>query len=406
MTLDDRIPEGWLVKQVSDVLDFRSGNVDPQNHLDETFELYSMPAYDETGKPEITQGKTIGSSKKEVFAGDVLFARLNPRIPRIWVVEDLMTTYRKLASTDFVVLVDKNRENNTPWFDAQFLKYQLLSPQFRSQVTKGVQGATGSRQRIRMEHLEAAKLTIPSVETQQRIVARIEALLAEVREMRKLQGEITADCNKFIDAVLAETFSPAEMAKWPNKEPLDKLAEITARQVDPTLPEYRDMPHIYGATIEEGTGRLLAYNTAAEDGMTSGKYHFRAGAVLYSKIRPYLRKATIVDFDGLCSADMYPLQLKTNDLLPGFLMWSLLSPAFTSYANNLSGRARIPKLNREQLFNYEMPYPAKDTQERICELLRLTREEVGEMREINKRDRQFLDQLEQAILSQAFRGEL
>lgn len=403
---EQRLAEDWLEMQVSEVLDFRSGNVDPQRYANETFELYSMPAYDETGKPEIVQGRNIGSSKKEVYSGDVLFARLNPRIPRVWSVGNTQITYRKLASTDFVVLTDKQRPDRTPWFDTQFLRYQLLSPQFLSQVTKEVQGATGSRQRIRTEYLETARLSIPDLGTQRRIVARIEALLAEVREMRKLQAAITADCNKFIDAVLAEAFAPEEIAKWPNKASLDNLAEITARQVDPTLPEYRDMPHIYGATIEEGTGRLLAYHTAAEDGMTSGKYHFRAGAILYSKIRPYLRKATIVDFDGLCSADMYPLQLKTNEFLPEFLMWSLLSPAFTNYANNLSGRARIPKLNREQLFNYEMPYPAKDTQERICELLRLAREEVGEMQEINKRDRQFLDQLEQAILSQAFRGEL
>jgi type I restriction enzyme, S subunit len=209
-----------------------------------------------------------------------------------------------------------------------------------------------------------------------------------------------------MDAFMAETFAPHEMAKWPNIAPLDELAEITAPQVDPKLPQYRHLPHIYGKTIEEGTGRLLAYKTAAEDGMTSGKYNFKAGSILYSKIRPYLRKATIVDFDGLCSADMYPLQLKTDDLIPEFLMWSLLSPAFTNYANNLSGRARIPKLNREQLFNYEMRYPAKEIQESINVLLQTAREEVVAMQETNERDTQYLDQLEQAILSQAFRGEL
>ncbi len=87
--------------------------------------------------------------------------------------------------------------------------------------------------------------------------------------------------------------------------------------------------------LRRGTGRLLNYRTAAEDGMRSGKYHFRAGSVLYSKIRPYLRKATIANFEGLCSADMYPLQIKNGRLVSEFLMWSLLSPNFMACRESL-----------------------------------------------------------------------
>lgn len=103
---------------------------------------------------------------------------------------------------------------------------------------------------------------------------------------------------------------------------------------------------------------------------------------------------------------MYPLRLKTDSLEAEFLMWSLLSPPFTNYANSLSGRARIPKLNRPQLFDYEMPYPEKGVQESICHRLRLVREEVSEMQMLNKSEAGYLDQLEQAVLAQAFRGEL
>ena len=245
-----------------------------------------------------------------------------------------------------------------------------------------------------------------SLMEQRRIVARIEALLAEVREMRALQEGIDRNCNRLLDAFLGEVFAPLEMAAWPNRESLGELAEITARQVDPTLPEYHNMPHIYGATIEEGTGRLLKFNSAAEDGMTSGKYHFRAGAVLYSKIRPYLRKATIVDFDGLCSADMYPLQLKTSEVRPEFLMWSLLSPPFTAYANELSRRARMPKLNRPQLFAYVLAYPKLTVQDHIIAMLQAAREEIHEMQKGNRDQEKSLTQLEQAILTQAFCGEL
>ena len=56
----------------------------------------------------------------------------------------------------------------------------------------------------------------------------------------------------------------------------------------------------------------MEYHTVSEDGVTSGKHRFYPGQILYSKIRPYLSKVVVVDFDGLCSADMYPIEAKGN----------------------------------------------------------------------------------------------
>ena len=64
------------------------------------------------------------------------------------------------------------------------------------------------------------------------------------------------------------------------------MCGIKAPQVDPTLPEYGDLPHVSGENIESGTGRLLEVRSAADDGMTSGKYLFESGDVLYSKFHP------------------------------------------------------------------------------------------------------------------------
>src|SRR6266581_3163058 len=44
-----------------------------------------------------------------------------------------------------------------------------------------------------------------------------------------------------------------------------------------------------------------------KNSVTSSKHRFFAGKVLYAKIRTNLSKVVRVDFDGLCSADMYPL---------------------------------------------------------------------------------------------------
>jgi type I restriction enzyme, S subunit len=136
---------------------------------------------------------------------------------------------------------------------------------------------------------------------------------------------------------------------WAN---FGKIARVASNLVDPM--SYLDFPHIAPNHIQSNTGMLLPFTTIAEDGVTSPKHLFRAGQILYSKIRPYLAKATIPTFDGLCSADMYPIETSLN---PSYLLYWLLSPEFTQYASRVQGRTVLPKINRNQLEQLPVPVP-------------------------------------------------
>jgi type I restriction enzyme, S subunit len=148
---------------------------------------------------------------------------------------------------------------------------------------------------------------------------------------------------------------------------LGDVCDIVARQVDPTLPQYGSLPHVNGENIISGLCRLAYLNTAEEENMTSGKYFFEAGDVLYSKLRPYLRKAVVAEVDGVCSADMYPIKVNRTVLDPHFAAWLFVSDEFTNYADGESRRARMPKLNREQLFAFSAALPPLDEQKRIVQ---------------------------------------
>ena len=85
-----------------------------------------------------------------------------------------------------------------------------------------------------------------------------------------------------------------------------EIATIQSNLVSPA--NYPDLPHIAPNNIEKGTGKLLEYTTVAQDGVISSKHYFYPGQLLYSKIRPNLSKVVIASFEGLCSADMYPIK--------------------------------------------------------------------------------------------------
>ena len=207
--------------------------------------------------------------------------------------------------------------------------------------------------------LESIEIALPGIPEQRRIVAthseRLSALF-RAKEVAELQKEGIDILDRCIRESLLSNGAETSLAN---------VARISARLVEPTEQQYRDLPHINGENIEAETGRLGRYQTAAEDKVFSQKFKFDKGDVLYSKLRPYLRKAAIAPSDGLCSADMYPLKVSKDRLLPEFLLLKLLSDRFSRYAIEKSARSRMPKLNREALFAWKMTLPSLDEQKSI-----------------------------------------
>jgi len=151
--------------------------------------------------------------------------------------------------------------------------------------------------------------------------------------------------------------------------PLLSAVRIASGQVDPKIEPFRSMILVAPDHIEIGTGRLLQKETAAEQHAISGKYLFESGDIVYSKIRPYLKKAILADFGGLCSADMYPLK-PVADVSSGFMFAALLGYRFSKYAESVSVRSGMPKINRSELAEYTIALPpTKAEQEAIAEAL-------------------------------------
>lgn len=143
-----------------------------------------------------------------------------------------------------------------------------------------------------------------------------------------------------------------------------QVALVDSNLVDPS--QYSELPHIAPNHIESSTGRLFPYRSVREDGVTSNKHLFNSGHILYSKIRPYLAKAVLVNFGGLCSADIYPV---STSLDTKYLHQWLISAEFTALAAQHQGRSVLPKINREALQKLPVPVPPLAEQERIIAAL-------------------------------------
>lgn len=255
-------------------------------------------------------------------------------------------------------------------------------------------------------------IPLPPFAEQQRIVGRIESLFAKLDEAKEKAQAVLDSFETRKAAILHKAFTGELTAKWREEHGVsidnwkttrfDSVAAIRSNLVDPA--EYQSFPHIAPDNIEKKTGVLLEYHTIAEDGVTSGKHRFYSGQILYSKIRPYLSKAVVVDFDGLCSADMYPIEAYQNARC---LWYYMLSDEFLLQASTAGSRSVLPKINQKELSALTVHLPTNDReQEEIARILDELFDKEQQTKEAAEVVLDQIDLMKKSILARAFRGEL
>ena len=85
---------------------------------------------------------------------------------------------------------------------------------------------------------------------------------------------------------------------------------------------------------------------------------------------PHLKKAGIVDFDGICSEKTFVLATANPEvLLPEFLPFTLQNDRFWEYAYKNRHGSTNTFINWSTLSNYEFDLPDLDTQHKLAEIL-------------------------------------
>ena len=252
--------------------------------------------------------------------------------------------------------------------------------------------------------LKEVGIPFPSLPEQQRIVGILDNAFDGIATAKANAEQNLQNARALFESHLQSVFTQRGEG-WVEKK-LSDVCAITSTLVDPRKKEFLDLTHVGAGNIESQTGVFVDLKTAREEGLISGKFLFDETMVLYSKIRPYLMKVARPDFNGLCSADMYPLAPLPNEITRDYLFHLLLSKPFTDYAIQGSARAGMPKVNREHLFEYRAWLPDVKRQAELTAQLDALHEETQRLESLYQRKLAALDELKKSLLHQAFSGAL
>ena len=133
--------------------------------------------------------------------------------------------------------------------------------------------------------------------------------------------------------------------------------------------KYANYPHIGIDSIQKNTGDLIGYRTVSEDNVVSGKYLFSPKHIIYSKIRPNLNKVALPTFNGVCSADAYPILPIDGKCNRTFLAYVMRSDYFLNYILQFCMRTNLPKVNRKELSGFVTPLPSLNLQNQFADFV-------------------------------------
>lgn len=263
------------------------------------------------------------------------------------------------------IRLERYVEGNTKYFYYQY--YDLYLRGVYNKLGDGVRSTLSAKDLINLN------IVIPPKEEQDQIVKYLDSKLSKINKFikaKKKQIELLKEQKQaIINQAITKGLDPNAKMKpsgieWLGDIPegwkcqkFSRVAQVKSNLVHPR--DYKSYIQVSPENIEKNSGKLLECKTVLESGIISDNHLFYKGQILYSKVRPMLNKVTIAPFDGLCSADMYPIETRLDSK---YLLYFMLSNIYLMQLSITENRVKMPKINKEELSSIIIVEPPKNIQ--------------------------------------------
>ena len=414
--LSFELPSSWKWVQMNDVF------------YKITDGTHKTPKYTSTGIPFVSvkncsSGVLDLSNTKFISEKEhnELYSRCNPEKGDLLITKVGTTGVPVKIDTDIVfdlfvsVALLKFSHN---LLNIDYLYYALQSPDVYEQVKLNTKGI-GNKNWV-LDDIKATVFPLPPIEEQQRIVEKLNQILPLIDEYGKEEDELIALCQNFPEEMKKSVLQAAMQGKLTKQLETDSsvdellkkiaeekatlisegkikkekpLAEITEDEIPFEIPEnwrWEKLQRIstYGQPkkkktsseltdsdwvldledIERDTGRILNKASIKTRDISGEKIVFAKNDILYSKLRPYLKKNLVAPDNGVCTSEIVPFNTFGN-ICNEFINQYLRSPFVDSYINSVTYGMKMPRVGTDTMLNLIVPLPPIEEQKRIVEKL-------------------------------------
>lgn len=373
--MNNKPPKNWKRVTLGELLDYER----PDKYI------VSSEDYNDSYKtPVLTAGKTFILGYTNDIEG------IYKNLPVI--IFDDFTTESKYVDFDFKVKSSAMKilkaENN---ITLKYLYYLMQTLSFNHDTHK----------RYWISEYSKLKIDIPNKIKEQQEIVQVLDTMSDIIRLRK---ECISHAQDLIPALFQEMFDNPQTNKknW-QICCLKDLAKIDRQNISPEELKTKQYTYIGLEHIEKETGRILVDPNSQQDiDLKSNKFFFTNNHVLYGKLRPYLNKVALPDFDGVCSTDIFPLLPLEGISNKYFLKVLMNTSYFVNMANSQSSGANLPRIGTTALENIKVFKPDYTLQEQFAQKVIEIESYIKEQQEELENAKQMF----QSLLHHAFTGEL
>ena len=396
------IPGHWEVKNVKYNFSFNTGFTPPTGKNDyyqggnivwlTISDLIEKVVYDSDNK--ITNKAIVDLKPSIVPKGSLLFSfKLS--------VGKVAFTGIDCYTNEALFSIAPDGKNNLNFF------YYSLPDQIIKNANENIYGA----KILNQELIKNAKLLIPPSSEQTAIAAFLDRKTAEIERLiadkKRLIVLYEEEKTAIINQAVTKGINPDAKMK---DSGIEWIGEIPEHWEVKRLKYYFDLitdkknfnfKKIGLENIESKTGRYIESDSDFEgDGI-----YFKKNDVLFGKLRPYLAKVWLAEFEGQAVGDFYVLRCKSN-ISALFAKHRLLSYSFIEISNNSTYGAKMPRVNWDFLADLPVAFPLLQEQLLIADHLESESTRINAKVEKTKKLIALLTEYRTTLISEVVTGKI
>jgi type I restriction enzyme S subunit len=148
---------------------------------------------------------------------------------------------------------------------------------------------------------------------------------------------------------------------------LARLGDVCSLRMESVQPSANPNARYVGLEhIDSGNARLQRWGIASE--VSSAKSKFYSADILFGKLRPYLDKAVLAEFEGICSTDVLVFK-SSESIAPQFLSHLVHTREFSEHAIKTTRGVNHPRTSWSSLAEFSFACPPLPEQRAIAHAL-------------------------------------
>lgn len=311
-------------------------------------------SFDDGGRKQVMADR---SKYKRAAAGDVAYNMM-----RLWQGAVGVAPADGLVSPAYVVAAPFDD------VDPRYFTYLFRTADYMQEVENFSRGIVADRNRLYWGQFKQMPSPCPPLEEQKCIADHLDAhgrlTNRLIRNRRRLLGVLKERRQGIIESTFTHGLArnaplAASGIDWQSTMPagwdikrLKALVRLVNDQTDPSNVEGRSIALEH---VESWTGHIGIPEQAPK--FDSALKRFQAGDILFGRLRPYLAKVAMPDFDGACVGEFLVLRQSTLAVLPAFLHQRLRCADIIGQINASTFGAKMPRADWGFIGSLPIAYP-------------------------------------------------